>query len=307
MAVPATDAPDALSKFIPSRVARGFVVAIVSGLFFTFLNASAKELTHDLPPLFVSWGRWVAGIVVIVPFILWQGGIAGLATKDLKLHCFRGVFHTSGYALWYEAVALLPLATMAAIGFTGPIFVTLGAVMFLGEKVRARRWAAVAIGFAGMLVIVRPGLVEVNHGMWMMLGAVPLIAGSNLVAKAVSGRDRPVLVVFWQTVIATICFTPFGLWFWQTPTGPQFLLFLCAGVAGTLGYFFITWSYSLLDISAMQPITFLGIVWAALMDVAVWGKTSDIWTFVGAAIIVASTTYIAHREAKLGVAGGKKT
>ena len=307
MAVPAAKAPDALSKFIPSRVARGFVVAIISGLFFTFLNASAKELAHDLPPLFVSWGRWVAGIVVIVPFILWQGGIAGLATKDLKLHCFRGVFHTSGYALWYEAVALLPLATMAAIGFTGPIFVTLGAVLFLGEKVRARRWAAVAIGFAGMLVIVRPGLVEVNHGMWMMLGAVPLIAGSNLVAKAVSGRDRPVLVVFWQTVIATICFTPFGLWFWQTPTGPQLLLFLSAGLAGTLGYFFITWSYRLLDISAMQPITFLGIVWAALMDVAVWGKTSDIWTFVGAAIIVASTTYIAHREAKLGVAGGKKT
>lgn len=307
MAVPAADAPDALSKLIPSRVVRGFVVAVISGLFFTFLNASAKELVHDLPPLFVSWGRWVAGIVVIVPFILWQGGVAGLATKDLKLHCFRGVFHTSGYALWYEAVALLPLATMAALGFTGPIFVTLGAVLFLREKVRARRWIAVGIGFAGMLVIVRPGLVEVNNGMWIMLGAIPLIAGSNLVAKAVSGRDRPVLVVFWQTVIATICFTPFGLWFWQTPTGPQLLLFLCAGVAGTLGYFFVTWSYRLLDISAMQPITFLGILWAALMDVAVWGKTSDIWTFVGAAIIVASTTYIAHREAKLGAAGGKKT
>ena len=71
----------------------------------------------------------------------------------------------------------------------------------------------------------------------------------------------------------------------------------------TVGYFFITWSYRLLDISALQPITFLGIVWAALMDVAVWGKTSDLWTFVGAAIIVAATSYIAHREA---VAGGKK-
>ena len=82
--------------------------------------------------------------------------------------------------------------------------------------------------------------------------------------------------------------------------GPRFA---AAGVFGTLGYFFITWSYRLLDISALQPITFLGIVWAALMDVAVWGKTSDLWTFVGAAIIVAPTSYIAHREA---VAGGKK-
>jgi drug/metabolite transporter (DMT)-like permease len=285
-------------------VARGFAVAVISGLFFTGLNGSVKELAHDLPPLLVSWGRWLAGIAVILPIVLWQNGVAGLATRSLKMHVFRGVFHFGGYALWYEAVVWLPLATMAALGFTGPIFVTVGAVFFLGEKVRARRWIAVAIGFAGMLVIVRPGLLTPNPGVWMMLCAIPLIAGSNLVAKAVSSRDRPALVVFWQSVVAAIFFTPFGLWYWQAPTAAQLLLMASAGLFGTLGYFFMIWSYRLLDISALQPITFLGIVWAALMDVAVWGKTSDVWTFVGAAIIVASTSYIAHREA---TAGSRKT
>ena len=284
-------------------MARGFAVAVISGFFFTGLNASVKELAQEMPPLLVSWGRWLAGITAILPIVLWQEGITGLGTRSLRMHAFRGLFHIGGYALWYEAVVWLPLATMAALGFTGPIFVTLGAVLFLGETVRARRWMAVAVGFAGMLVIVRPGLLPMNPGVWMMLASVPLIAGSNLVAKAVSSRDRPAVVVFWQSVVAAICFTPFGLWFWQTPTGPQLLLFAAAGMFGTLGYFFITWSYRLLDISALQPITFLGIVWAALMDVAVWGKTSDLWTFVGAAIIVAATSYIAHREA---VAGGKK-
>jgi drug/metabolite transporter (DMT)-like permease len=154
------------------------------------------------------------------------------------------------------------------------------------------------------LVIVRPGLTPMNPGIWMMLFAIPLMAGSNLVAKAVSGRDAPALVVFWQTVLAALCFTPFGVWFWHTPGLTQLALFAAAGVFGTLGYFFITWSYRLLDISALQPVSYIGIVWAALMDVAVWGKTSDLWTFVGAAIIVASTSYIAHREA---LAGGKKT
>jgi drug/metabolite transporter (DMT)-like permease len=303
MSAPAIDAPDALSRLIPSRVVRGFVIAVVSGLFFTGLNASVKELAGEMPPLFVSWGRWIAGLVVIVPILLWRWGIRGLATRDLKLHCFRGLFHTSGYALWYEAVAWLPLATMAALGFTGPIFVTLGAALFLGERVLARRWLAVAVGFAGMLVIARPGMTDMNPGIWMMLAAIPLIAGSNLVAKAVSGRDLPALVVFWQTVIAALCFTPFGLWFWQTPNLTQLALFAAAGVFGTLGYFFITWSYRLLDISALQPVSYIGIVWAALMDVAVWGKTSDLWTFVGAAIIVTATSMIAHREA---VAGGKK-
>ncbi len=304
MSAPVLDAPDTLSRLIPSRVARGYFLAILSGILFTFLNGSVKELVTELPPLFVAWGRWIGGIVLIAPYMLWRVGLRGMRTQDLKLHAFRGLFHTSGYGLWYEAVVWLPLATVAALGFTGPIFVTIGAVLFLHEKVHWRRWAAVAVGFLGMLVIVRPGLGTVNPGMLMMLGAVPLIAGSNLVAKVVSGRDKPAVVVLWQSIVGAICFTPLGLWFWQTPTPEQLLLFLSAGFFGTMGYFFITWAYRLLDISALQPITFLGIVWAALMDVAVWGKTSDIWTFVGAAIIVAATTYIAHREAR---SGGRKT
>lgn len=303
MSAPTADAPDALSHLIPSRVARGFFLAVVSGLFFTFLNASVKELAGEMPPLFVAWGRWLAGVALIAPYLMWRVGFAGMATQDMKLHCFRGLFHTSGYGLWYEAVVWLPLATMAALSFTGPIFVTVGAVIFLRETVHWRRWAGVGVGFVGMLVIVRPGVVDVNPGILMMLAAVPLIAGSNLVAKVVSGRDKPAVVVLWQSVVGAICFTPFGLWFWQTPTLPQLALFLSAGFFGTMGYFFITWAYRLLDISALQSITFLAIVWAALMDVAVWGKTADVWTFVGAAIIVAATTYIAHREA---VAGGKK-
>jgi drug/metabolite transporter (DMT)-like permease len=304
----AVDAPDTLSRLIPSRTVRGFFLAVVSGVFFTFLNGSVKELASEMPPLYVSWGRWIAGIVLIAPYLAWRVGLAGMRTSDMKLHWIRGLFHTPGYALWYEAVVWLPLATMAALGFTGPIFVTLGAVLFLRETVHWRRWLGVAVGFMGMLVIVRPGVIEMNPGIIMMMLAVPLIAGSNLIAKVVSGRDKPAVVVLWQSVVGAICFTPLGLWFWQTPTLVQLGLFLAAGFFGTMGYFFITWAYRLLDISALQPVTFLAIVWAALMDVAVWGKTSDIWTFVGAAIIVAATSYIAHREAKAGaVAGGTRT
>jgi drug/metabolite transporter (DMT)-like permease len=305
MSVPALDAPDALSRLLPSQVARGFFLAVIAGLFFTGLNASAKELAQEMPPLLVSWGRWVMAVLLIAPCLWWRMGFAGMRTRDLKLHALRGLFHTPGYGLWYEAVAWLPLATMAALGFTGPIFVTLGAVIFLRETVHWRRWLAVGIGFAGMLVIVRPGIVELSPGMAMMLAAVPLIAGSNLIAKVVAGRDRPAVVVLWQSIVGAICFAPFGLWQWQTPTSWQLLLFLSSGFFGTVGYFFITWAYRLLDISALQSITFLGIVWAALMDVALWGKTSDVWTFVGAAIIVSATSYIAHREAQLAGARRK--
>jgi drug/metabolite transporter (DMT)-like permease len=287
-------------------VTRGFVLAVLSGLAFTVLNAVVKELSTELTPMVAAWGRWIAGFTVIGTWLLFRVGLAGMKTRDLKLQAIRGLFHTPGYGLWYEASVWLPLATLSALGFTGPIFVTVGAVLFLGEKVHWRRWAAVAIGFAGMLIIVRPGFMALNPGIIMMMLAVPLIAGSNLMGKVVAGRDKPDVVVFWQSVVGAIFFTPLGLWYWQTPDLYQLGLFLCAGLFGTLGYFFITWAYRLLDISALQPITFLAIVWAALMDMAVWGKTSDVWTFVGAAIIVASTTYIAHREAQSSRAGGRK-
>jgi drug/metabolite transporter (DMT)-like permease len=308
MSLPVADQPDALSRLIPSRVTRGYLLAILSGLCFTLLNASVKELSTELAPLFAAWGRWIAGVLVIGLWLLWRAGVAGMRTRDLKLHAIRGLFHTPGYGFWYEASVWLPLATISALGFTGPIFVTLGAVLFLGEKVHWRRWAALGMGFLGMLVIVRPGFVDMNPGILLMVCAVPLIAGSNLVGKVVSGRDKPDVVVFWQSVVGMICFTPLGIWQWHTPDLWQLSLFLWAGVFGTLGYFFVTWAYRLLDISALQPITFLGIIWAALMDVAVWGKTSDVWTFVGAAIIVTATTYIAHREAQSNSkGGGKKT
>lgn len=280
---------------LAARAAQGLLFAVIAGVIFQCLNVSVKALAHELPPLFVAWGRWLVGLVLIAPFVL-HDGLRGLRTQDLRLHGLRALFHTSGYALWYSAVALIPLATTAALSFTGPIFVTLGAALFLGETVRGRRWVAVGAGFAGVLVILRPGLADIEPGALVMLLAVPLIAGSNLVAKAVAARDTPAQVVFWQSAFGVLCFAPFGLWYWETPTLAQALLFLAAGLTGTVAYFFMTWAFRLLDISAIQPLTFLGIVWATLFDWFVFDAVADAWTFVGAAIIVAASSVIARLE-----------
>lgn len=278
-----------------SRAARGFALAVLAGIIFQGLNASVKVLVLELPPLQVAWLRWIAGILWIAPFALARG-FGGLRTGDLRLHALRGVFHGGGYALWYSAVGLVPLATTAALSFTGPLFVTIGAALILGEQVRRERWAAVGIGFAGVLVILRPGLVEASFGSLLMLASVPLIAGSNLVAKVVAGRDSPEQVVFWQSVFAAVLFAPAGLWLWVQPDAGQLALTALAGLLGTAAYFCITWAYRLLDISALQPLAFLGIVWASLADVLLFGRTADAWTFVGAAIVVAAGTLLVRRE-----------
>jgi drug/metabolite transporter (DMT)-like permease len=288
---------DAFARLVPSPTARGMVLAIIAGIFFQGLNATIKLLVADLPPLFVAWARWTAGLAMIAPFLVAAAGLAALGTRHIHLHGLRAGFHAAGYVLWYLAVALIPLAEAAALGFSGPIFVAIGAALFLGESVHRRRWAAVAIGFAGVLVIVRPGFADANLGTLLMLASVPLIAASNLVAKKLTAHDRPEVIVFWQSVLASGCFLPFAVLDWQVPTLPQTGWLLLAALFGQLGYLFMTNAYRLADISAVQPTFFLGIVWAALFDHFVFGRSADLATFAGAAIIVASTSLIAHREA----------
>src|SRR5688572_18356502 len=193
---------------------KGFLCALLAGLIFQGLNTCIKLMVEDLPAMQVAWLRWITGILWIAPFALAQG-LKGLRTQDLRLHGLRSLFHAAGYGLWYSAIGAITLATTAALSFTGPLFVTLGAALFLGERVGRARWIAVLIGFAGILVILRPGYVEVGLASLMMLASVPLIAGSNLVAKVVAGRDTPAQVVFWQSAFATVLFTPLGIWFWQ--------------------------------------------------------------------------------------------
>ncbi|QQS14046.1 MAG: DMT family transporter [Rhodospirillales bacterium] len=287
----------AFERLVPSPTLRGLVLAVVSGVFFQCLNGTVKHLVVELPPMMVSWSRWTAGLLMILPFMLASGGVAGLRTTQLPWHGLRAAFHTCGYYLWYTAVVTITLAETAALGFSGPIFVAVGAALFLGEKVRARRWAAVVIGFAGVLVIVRPGFAEVSMGTLIMLASVPVIAGSNLVAKKLTAKEGPRSIVFWQSVLAVVCFFPLALWDWQTPTWTQLGWLVVAGLFGQLGYLTMTTAYKLADISAVQPIMFLGIVWAALFDHFLFGRNADWETFAGAAIIVASTSYLAHREA----------
>jgi drug/metabolite transporter (DMT)-like permease len=276
---------------------KGFLCALLAGLIFQGLNTCIKLMVEDLPAMQVAWLRWITGILWIAPFALAQG-LKGLRTQDLRLHGLRSLFHAAGYGLWYSAIGAITLATTAALSFTGPLFVTLGAALFLGERVGRARWIAVLIGFAGILVILRPGYVEVGLASLMMLASVPLIAGSNLVAKVVAGRDTPAQVVFWQSAFATVLFTPLGIWFWQDLSALHVGLAVLAGLFGTLGYFFMTWAYRVLDISAVQPLVFLSIVWASLCDLVFFGGTADAWTFIGAAVVVAASTIVVGRERK---------
>jgi drug/metabolite transporter (DMT)-like permease len=188
---------------------------------------------------------------------------------------------------------------MTAIGFTGPIFIMLGAAWFLGEPMRKDRWIAAGIGFAGVMVVVLPKLT--GTGGWynlVMLASSPIFAASFLITKHLTRTEKPGVIVMWQSITVTLFSLPLALMNWQTPTLWQWSGFMVAGVLGTLGHYSLTRAFSIADISATQSLRFLDLVWASLMGWLVFGDVPSQWTWLGAAVILVSTVWIARREGR---------
>lgn len=283
----------------PPPAVQGLLWMLLAGVLYSLLNATLRYVSLDLPPLVTSFLRFSFGLLFIAPILLRRGfGVFRTARPGLQV--LRNLVHASAFAIWYVALPLIPLAEMTAIMFTVPLFVTLGAVLFLGEEVRWRRWLALAVGFAGVLIIVRPGLIEVGLGAILMMIAAPVIAASQVISKAQTRSDTPETIIVWQTVLLILFFLPAAIYFWVDPTWEQLGLLAIAGVLGTGANMAMVKAFRVAEISAVQSVSFLNIVWASLLGLAVFGDLPDLWTFIGAAIIVGSTTYIARREARIG-------
>ena len=278
---------------------RGILWMVLCGLSFALLNALTRVATADLHPWQTQFLRYGFGGVVILPFLL-RGGLHLLRTKNLKLQIGRNLVHTTASGLWFLALPLVPLAEITAISFTGPIFMTIGAMLFFGETVRVRRWTAIVLGFVGILIVLYPKLqlgISASSASLLLLVAAPVSAGSYLIAKVLMRQDQPETIVLWQALLVSLFTLPFALWFWRPVTDMHLALFVLAGMLGSTGHYALNRSIKATDISATQPARFLELVWASALGALIWADVPPVWTFVGAIVIFGSTTYIARREA----------
>src|SRR4029079_17277271 len=165
------------------------------------------------------------------------------------------------------------------------------------EDVRLRRWLAVIVGFIGAMIIIRPGFSALHLGVICILVSTPIFSASNLISKALARTDSASTIVIWQNIVIVVCAAPLAIWFWQTPTWVDLLWFLAAGLCGTLGHICQQRGYQIADITLLQPIGFLSLIWNTLLGLFLFSQSPDVWTFVGAAVIFASAVYISHREA----------
>jgi drug/metabolite transporter (DMT)-like permease len=276
---------------------RGILWVALSGVVFALLNVFTLIPAQHLNSYVMAFLRYLFGAMFLLPIVFRLGLYRSLRTNRMGLHISRGAIHTVGMMLWFVALPLTTLAEITALGFTGPIFVTIGAALFLREDVRLRRWLAVMVGFIGAMIIIRPGFSSLHLGVICILVSTPIFSASNLISKALARTDSANTIVIWQNLVIVVCAAPFAIWFWQTPTWTDLLWFLAAGLCGTLGHICQQRGYQLADITLLQPIGFLSLIWNTLLGYFLFFQTPDAWTFVGAAVIFGSAMYISHREA----------
>src|SRR5690606_23111586 len=283
--------------------ARGALWMLLAGAVFTAQGALVKLLGTRLDSFQIAFFRCAVGLLTIAPFIvgpyLAQGATALFMTGRPWMHLARGLVGVAGLFCGFYAVTHLPLADATAISFTKPLFMIVLAVLFLGERFRWRRWSATAIGFIGVLIIMRPGTASFDPAALVALLGSLFVADVVVLVKKLATTERNVTILFYFAVITTIVSAGPALLVWQDPSGAELVLLALVGIAATLGQACSLRAYRAGEATAVMPFDYARLVFAAAYGYLFFAEVPDIWTYVGAAILVASTLYIALRDISL--------
>ena len=269
-----------------------------STVFFGTMAVCIRLASAQLHPFEIAFFRNLFGFVFTLP-LLYRHGWDLLRTDKLSLYFLRCCIGIVSMLAGFWAIVHLPLAQAIALSYSTPIFVTIGAVLVLGEVVRARRWTAVIIGFIGVLVLMHPGTDSFNFASLVAVLAAVMSASVAISIKFLSRTERADAIVIYTTMIwVPLSLVP-ALFFWTTPSGITWLWIVLAGLLGTTAHMLWTRALTLADASLLTPISFLQVIVVGIFAYFLFDESVDRWTVMGAAIIFGSNIYIAHRESRL--------
>jgi len=270
---------------------------LLSILLFSLMDANVKWLGATYPTSQIMFFRCALALVPVLVIIAMRGGMVILRTRQKKLHLLRSLMGVSAMGLAFYAFSLMPLAEAVSLLHTAPLFMTALSVLLLREKVGLRRWSAVLLGFAGMLLVIRPGAGMLESGSLYMLAAAFLIGGTTIVIRILGRLDDPVCITFYFTATGVVV-SLFGLLLqgWIAPDGGDLLLLILVGLLGGMAQYLMTLSYQNLAVAIVAPLKYLTIVSGGLIAYLVWGEVPDLQSVCGISVIVASGLYTLHRE-----------
>jgi drug/metabolite transporter (DMT)-like permease len=278
------------------RNLRAAILWILASCFcFAAMWAVIRLASVDLHPFVLVFWRNLIGPLIMLPLLL-RSGTAWLRTTRITAHMRRATSGIIATLATFYAVANTPMATAIAISYATPLITTIAAVLFFGETIRARRVAALVVGFAGVLIVVRPGHVPLSHGIMAALVAVVSTAFSLIAVKQLTATEDSRAIVFYSFLLM-VPPSFLSAWpVWQWPHGFGWLLVSLIALLAVLGQTTMVRAYALAETSALLPYDFVRFMLIIAIGIIWFGERLDVYTLFGGAIILGSTLYLAHRE-----------
>jgi len=271
---------------------------IISIIFGTLMGTFIKLAQEELNVITTGFLRFLFGFLIITPYIL-KTKFEVFSTKNLKIHILRSALNLPAMLLGFAALAMLPLEKMTAIHFIVPIIVTILAVIFLKEKIYLYRSIALVIGFLGMLIILRPGIIDISIGIYMALISSLIWSVVIILTKKVSKDDSAITILSHQYVYMVLFSFPLVIFFWDQPSLKTIIFILCAAISGTILHIALNHAYKLVDVTMTQPYSFLGLVVSSIIGYFVFSDKPDFYTWLGASVIFCGVLLISYRELQL--------
>jgi drug/metabolite transporter (DMT)-like permease len=274
---------------------RGIALIVGSTVFLACSDAMAKYLSLSLPAIEIAWIRFLVFAIILLPAMLTTAPNVFRSTRP-GLQIWRGAALLSSSVFFITALRFLPIAEASATSFVAPIFVTALSIGLLGEKVGVRRWLATIVGLSGVMVIVRPG-----SGAFQAATLLPIISAFGwactlIMTRMISGRDRAITTMAYAAVVGFCILTALVPFSWLTPSWRDVVLGVGVGLASTTGQWIVVLAFRYADASVLAPFSYCQLIWATMFGYLIFGEVPDLWTLIGAAIIIASGLYTAHRE-----------
>ena len=272
-----------------------FVTATIFG---SLMGVFMRLAQSDINVFTASFLRFGIGFVIILPYLFYSK-FKVYKTNNIKLHFIRGIINVPTMYVGFAALMFIPLEQIQALHFIVPLIVTFLAVFFFKEKIRFVRITALIIGLLGMFVMLRPGMIEMNIGVYMVLFTSIVWSFIIIITKFLSKNDSPITILTYQYSLVTFFSFFIVIFFWETPSSIIFLYTFLAALSGTILHIALIYSYKLVDLTLTQPFTFISLIWASLFGYNVFGEEPDIFTWLGAIIIFSGVLIIFYRESYL--------
>jgi len=271
-------------------------LATSATMFGALMASSVKFLTTDLHPIIICFYRCLMGLIFITPWMI-KNNFKSLKSNNLKLQISRSIINVFSMICWFSAIGLMHFEKAAALGFSTPLFTTILAIILLKEKIRFHRTAALIIGFIGIILIIRPGLVPLEIGAVLLLLSAFTFSFVLIIVKKLSSIDESQTIIFYHLLFSTPIFFILSLFYWQNINLNQLLIFAFMGATGLLSHWCLAQAFKLSDTTFVMPLQFTKLIWASLIGLFIFSEQPDLWTWFGAIVIFISVVYITYREA----------